>query len=482
MTDPSEPALPDGGRTRRVALALFTTAYSLNFVDRTIVASIGQAIKVDLKISDAQLGLLGGLYFALLYTILGLPLARMAERRSRVNIISGSVLLWSGMTALCGAASNYAWLALFRFGVGVGEAGLSPPAHSLISSYYERGRRATALSIYSLGVPIGVMIGAVGGGFLAQHFSWRVAFVAAGLPGLLLGPAIKLMIREPARPAPQTTLSPGGELRATLSVAKSLLGNWAVFNMIAGITLVSFAGYGGGQFVQPYWARVFGLGYAQIGLIVGLIGGGSQMVGVLLGGYASDRLARAGARAWYGLVPAIGVALSYPFIVAVYTVTSWQEAAIWLLFPGALSYVYLGPTYGIVQNAVAPEQRATATAVLFFILNLIALGGGPSATGWLIDHLAAFHFASPGHPELTPAIGHLLSANSGAFQTACPGGVGGTVGSATDTACRTALKLATRQGVLIAYGVGLWGGIHYLLAALAMRRRGGRAAITAAAP
>ena len=470
MAHPSEPAPAESGRTRRVALALLTTAYTLNFVDRTIVASIGQAIKVDLKISDTQLGLLGGLYFALLYTILGLPLARIAERRSRVNIISASVLLWSGMTALCGAASSYAWLALFRFGVGVGEAGLSPSAHSLISSYYERGRRASALSIYSLGVPIGVMIGAVGGGFLAQNFSWRVAFVAAGLPGLLLAPAIKLMIREPVRHLAQTGLSLGAEFRATLSVARRLLGNWAVFNMVAGITLVSFAGYGGGQFVQPYWARVFGLNYTQIGLIVGLIGGASQTAGVLLGGYASDRLARAGGRAWYGLVPAIGVALSYPFIVAIYTVSSWKQAAIWLVFPGALSYVYLGPTYGVVQNAVAPEERATATAVLFFILNLVALGGGPSATGWLIDHLAAFHFAAPDRPGLLPAVRHLIYFNAATFQAACPGGIGVAAGSVTDTVCRTALKLATRQGILLAYGVGLWGAAHYLLAALAMRR------------
>ncbi len=471
MADFSGPSRSSDGRTRRVMLALLTTAYTLNFVDRTIVASIGQAIKVDLKISDTQLGLLGGLYFALLYTILGLPLARLAERRSRVGIMAGAVFLWSGMTALCGAASSYAWLALFRFGVGVGEAGLSPPAHSLISDYYEPRRRASALSIYSLGVPVGVMIGAVVGGFLAQRFSWRVAFVAAGAPGLLLAPAIGFLVREPARHVVQTRASFGEEVRATLGVAKQLLGDWPVFNMVAGITLVSFAGYGGGQFVVPYWVRVFGLNYAQVGLIVGLIGGASQMAGVLLGGTVSDRLARSGGRAWYGLVPAVGVALSYPFVIAIYTASSWQVAALWLLFPGALSYVYLGPTYGVVQNAVGPEQRATATAVLFFILNLVALGGGPPVTGWMIDHFAAYHLATPGQPGLLPSIGHLFASNAGAFQTACPGGVGPVAGSAVDAACRAALRLATRQGVLLAYAVGLWGALHYLLAALAMRRR-----------
>ena len=460
-------------RPRRIMLALLTAAYTLNFVDRTIVASIGQAIKADLKISDTQLGLLGGLYFALLYTVLGLPLARFAERRSRVNIISGAVLLWSGLTALCGAASSYGWLALFRFGVGVGEAGLSPPAHSLISDYHDEGRRASALSIYSLGVPIGVMIGAVVGGFLAQRFSWRVAFVAAGAPGLGLALAIKLLVREPERRKPPgTTLS--AELRATLAVAGKLLGDRAARHMVIGITLASFAGYGGGQFVQPYWARVFGLSYTEIGLIVGLIGGVGQMAGVLLGGFICDRLARSGARAWYGLVPAIGLASSYPLVLAVYTAASWQAAAAWLLFPGALAYVYMGPTYGVVQNAVVPEQRATATAVLFFILNLIALGLGPPFAGWLIDRLAAFHLIFPNRPGVLPAIGHLLATDASMFQRACPGGVGAVPGSAVDTTCRAALQLATRQGVLLAYAVGLWDALHYLLAAWAMRRGRGR--------
>ena len=213
------------------------------------------------------------------------------------------------------------------------------------------------------------------------------------------------------------------------------------------------------------------MNYAQVGLITGLIGAASQAVGVLLGGFASDRLARSGGQAWYGLVPAIGITLSYPFILAIYTSASWQVAAVWLLFPGALSYVYMGPTYGVVQNAVAPEQRATATAVLFFFLNLVALGGGPPFTGWLIDHFAAFHYSYPSQPQILSAVGHMFSSNAAAFQLSCPGGVGPTPGNAADTACKTAVKLATRQGVLIAYGFGLWAAFHYLLAAVAMRKR-----------
>jgi len=470
MTGQTERIADEQGNSRRVMLALLTIAYTLNFVDRTIVASIGQAIKADLKITDTQLGLLGGLYFALLYTFLGLPLARFAERWSRVNIISAAVFVWSGFTALCGAAVSYSWLAFFRFGVGVGEAGLSPPAHSLISNRYPPDRRASALAVYSLGVPIGTMIGAIVGGYLAQRFSWRAAFLAAGAPGIVLAIAIRWWIREPVRESAPPTGGLWDELKETAGVARQLFGRWPVLNMVLGITLVSFAGYGGGQFVQPYWTRTFGLNYAQVGLITGLIGGASQMVGVLLGGYVSDRLARTGTPAWYGLVPAIGIACAYPFILGIYTSSSWQAAAAWMIFPGALSYVYMGPTYGVVQNAVAPAQRATATAVLFFFLNLIALGGGPPITGWVIDHLAAFHFAVPGENGLMPALGHLFSADAAAFQQSCPGGMGATTGDAHDIACRAAVQLATRQGVLLAYGVGLWAAFHYLLAAIALRK------------
>ena len=461
---------------RKLVLGLMVAAYTLNFVDRTIVASIGQAIKVDLKLTDTQLGLLGGLYFALLYTILGIPLARLAERFSRVKIIAVAIFIWSGFTGLCGTVGTYATLAACRFGVGIGEAGLSPPAHSLISDTYPPNRRATALSIYSLGVPIGTMIGAVAGGWLAQNYSWRIAFIALGLPGVVLAIAIALFIREPARGAMEEVQSPllaayslREDIREIGSVVRAMFGNTTLRNMMFGITLVSFAGYGGGAFVQPYWARAFGLGYAQIGLVTGLIGGASQGLGVLLGGFLSDRLARSGASVWYGLVPAIGIAAAYPFVIGVYTADSWQSAAMWMLFPGALSYTYMGPTYGIVQNAFPPARRATATAVLFFVLNLIALGSGPPLTGLLIDHLGAFHFANAATSSVLPVLSGVFASDTGTFQAACPGGVGAVAQSAADTACRTAVTLATRQGVLVAYAVGLWAAFHYLLAARGLR-------------
>lgn len=466
---------------KRMVLSLLVAAYTFNFIDRTIISTIGQAIKVDLKISDTQLGLLGGLYFALLYTILGVPIARLAERFSRVNIITAAIVIWSAFTALCGTAANFATLAFYRFGVGVGEAGLSPPAHSLISDYYEPKRRASALSVYAFGIPLGTMLGAVLGGVLAQYFTWRMAFVVVGVPGLVMAALIKLLIKEPPRghsepvaapkvvedyspdePArPKATLA--GELSEMWSVCKTLFGTPPILHMVLGITLVSFGGYGGGAFAPPYFARAHHLGLAQVGLIIGLVAGLSQGLGTLAGGFITDRLSKLSPR-WYSLVPAIGVTLAYPFVVAVYSAPTWQQAAMFLLLPGVLSYVYLGPTFGVVQNMFETRRRATGAAVMLLFVNLIALGGGPPFAGWAIDQLAAFHLAHPTTNGIFDSLPHLFGQAAGAFQSACPGGVA-PKGSAPEAvaACNTALITATRQGILISYAVGLWGALHYFL-------------------
>src|SRR5581483_3153756 len=184
---------------KRLVLAMLTLAYTLNFIDRSIIGIIGQPMKESLRITDNQLGLLGGLAFALLYTILGVPIARLAERFSRVNIMAVCITLWSGFTALCGVAPNFAVMLAMRVGVGIGEAGCSPPAHSLISDYYEPKRRASALSVYAFGIPVGGMLGAIFGGLIAQYLNWRMAFFIVGVPGVLVAIALKLIVKEPPR-------------------------------------------------------------------------------------------------------------------------------------------------------------------------------------------------------------------------------------------------------------------------------------------
>ncbi len=451
---------------KSAVLTLLLLAYTFNFIDRTIIATIGQAIKVDLKITDTQLGLLGGLSFAVLYTLLGVPIARLAERWNRVSIISLALVVWSGFTVACGFAGSFVQLLALRVGVGVGEAGCSPPSHSLISDYYEPKRRATALSVYAFGIPLGSMIGAVAGGWLAKTFGWRVAFMAVGAPGLIMALLVKLIVKEPPRghsdPAERTVVaapfSLAGELSELGAVAKTLFGRWSIFNMVMGVTLVSFAGYGIGQFAPPYFNRAFGLDYAVVGLIFGLVGGFSAGVGTIAGGLVSDRASRRGA-AWYALVPAIGVGIAAPLYFLAYTRTDWRMAAAILLLPGMFGYTYLGPTFAVVQNVVETRRRATATAVLFLFLNIIALGGGTLFTGWAIDLFAQGLF------------------HAGRFATACPGGAA-PHGAAADLAarCKAALVGGTRQGILVTMIFYVWGAFHYLLASFGLAKELARVA------
>jgi MFS family permease len=445
---------------KSAVLTLLLLAYTFNFIDRTIIATIGQAIKVDLKITDTELGLLGGLSFAILYTVLGIPIARLAERWNRVSIIALALVAWSGFTAACGFAGSFTQLLALRVGVGVGEAGCSPPSHSLISDYYEPKRRASALSVYAFGIPLGAMIGAVAGGWLAKTFGWRVAFMAVGAPGLLMALVLKVIVKEPPRgysdpaekPVVTAPFSLTSELSELRAVAKTLFGRWPIFNMVMGVTLVSFAGYGIGQFAPPYFNRAFGLNYAVVGLIFGLVGGFSAGVGTLAGGFVSDRASRWGG-AWYALVPAIGVAIAAPLYFLAYTRTDWRVAAAILLFPGIFGYTYLGPTFAVVQNIVETRRRATATAVLFLFLNIVALGGGPLFTGWVSDLLAQHIF------------------HAGSFAAACPGGAaphGAT--TALVARCKTALVGGTRQGILVTMIFYVWGSFHYLLASFGLAK------------
>ncbi|MBC7669387.1 MAG: MFS transporter [Gemmatimonadaceae bacterium] len=472
---------------KATVLGLLLATYTFNFIDRTIIATIGQAIKVDLKLTDTQLGLLGGLYFALLYTLLGIPIARLAERWNRVSIISISLVVWSGFTALCGSAGSFAQLALYRFGVGVGEAGCSPPSHSLISDYYAPKQRASALSIYSFGIPLGTMFGAIIGGWLAQEFSWRVAFVIVGLPGIILAVIVKLVVKEPPRghseakehpleaedvvvEPPKPAFSLANEFHEIWAVMKTLFGKWPVLNMMLGVTIASFGSYGSGAFVPSYFVREFHLGYAQVGLITGVVAGFSAGIGTLVGGFLGDWAGRRSAK-WYALVPAIGLLIATPIYITAYLQTDWQTTALILLIPGIFHYVYLAPTFGVVQNSVEPRRRATATALLFFFLNLIALGGGPVFTGWLIDHLAQYNFNTPDAGGLIDTVlasfgRHADAAN---FAATCPGGVA-PKGSPVELAklCNTTLAHSSKQGIIVSLCFYAWASLHYALAAIGM--------------
>jgi predicted MFS family arabinose efflux permease len=327
------------------------------------------------------------------------------------------------------------------------------------------------------------MIGAVAGGWLAQHVGWRMAFVVVGAPGVILALLIKLFVAEPPRghsdaaEAP-TPADPRGWMRTELAelagVTRTLFGGWPMLNMMLGVTLISFAGYGIGQFSAPYFIRAFGLDYATVGLIFGLIGGFSAGLGTLAGGFVSDLAARRGAR-WYALIPAIGMAIAVPFYVVGYQMLDWRAAAAILLIPGVFHYTYLAPTFGVVQNVVETRRRATAVAVMFLFLNIIGLGGGPLFVGWLIDALAQFDFSHPGGHHLLTTLAGLPGqspVHGAGFATQCPGGKA-PAGAALALAgqCKAALIDATRQGILVTLAFYAWGAVHYLLASFGLARR-----------
>ena len=357
-------------------LGLLVAIYACNFIDRSIVSVLGQAIKKDLGLSDLQLGLLGGLSFAVFYTGLGLPIARLAERKSRVAIIAISTAAWSVLTALCGAAQGFGQLLIARMGVGVGEAGLSPAAQALISDTAPPEKRASALAVYSLGIPIGALIGLAAGGWLAQELGWRLAFFVVGLPGLLLALLVALTLKEPPRateaPPPMTAVL------ARLKARPSGL------NAIAGASLASVAGYGISYFVPAWFNRDFGFDYAQAGLTTGLISSLPAAISLMAGGMIADRWG-AKNKAAFALAPASALLVTTPLYLAAFAQTDWRAAAALLTVTALFQYAYLPPTLALLHHLVEPRMRATATAILFFCINLVGLGIGPALAGWLSD-------------------------------------------------------------------------------------------------
>jgi len=455
---------------RRVVVLLLTAAYTFNSMDRSIISILAPSIKTDLRLSDTQLGLLGGTAFALLYGLGGLPIARLAERANRVNIMTIALIAWSSLTAMCALAVSFGQLLLIRAGVGIAEAGCSPSAHSLISDYVAPSRRASALSIYTCGISLGYMLAAVLGGYLAQHAGWRIACAAVGLPGILTALIIKVAVREPRRggadapgvSAPDVAarelppFSMRHEFAELRAVAAALLFDRPILHMVLALTLGAFAAYGFYYFIPAYFRRGFELDSTQVGLISAVAGGLAVGLGIVAGGALSDYLARWSAR-WYALVPAIGGTVSLPFYVLALVAPGWKGAAAALSLGGFFWYASLGPTFGVVQNVVDARRRATATAFLYICLSMLALGLGPLFVGWVIDRFTESSFAASGAAR--------------SFRETCPGGIA-VAGAATTVqeACRSALALGSRRGLLLSVGFFAWAVGHYALASFGLNK------------
>lgn len=376
MTPAPTPAI-----NRGLILAMLLLVYTFNFLDRQILSILAQPVKASLHLTDTQLGMLGGLAFAALYSTLAIPLALLADKTSRSWVITISLGVWSAFTALCGVAQNFTQMFLFRLGVGVGEAGGVAPSYALISDAYPAEKRARALSIYSLGIPVGAAAGALLGGYIAQNVEWRTAFLIVGLLGLVIAPAFKLIVRDPPRPAATAGQMPLGRVFGILAAKPSF---WLLaFGAAAG----SMCGYGVAFWLPSLIMRNFGLTIGQTGQFFGalLLTGG--VAGILLGGWLGDRLG-ARDRRWYALAPAICYVAGTPLFIAGVLSGSWQAAFALFLLPQALVYVWLGPVLTAVQHLVPAHMRATASASFLLINNLIGLGLGSWVIGALSDHLA----------------------------------------------------------------------------------------------
>lgn len=384
--DLSGPVPPFSATYTRYALGLLVVVYVFNFIDRSILSILLQSIKEEFQVSDSALGLLSGPAFAIFYTVVGLPIARWSDRGSRTMIISLAIFIWSGMTALTGFAGSFAHLALARVGVGVGEAGCTPPAHSLISDYFPPSRRATALAIYGLGIPIGAGIGFLAGGWLSEIFDWRTAFIVVGAPGVLLALIVKLTLREPQRGQHDGPTSPQSVGLSIGQVLRYMNGLKSFRHMAMAAAFHAFYGYGAGAFLAAFFLRSHGMGRGELGSWFALIAFTAGVLGTFLGGYISDRLGSVDQR-WYMWVPALATALFIPFAFLLYLSPN-PYVALALYFPGSiLGGMYLGPTFAMTQTLVPPNMRSTAAAILLFVINIVGLGLGPQGVGILSDLL-----------------------------------------------------------------------------------------------
>ena len=373
-------------RYRTYVLSLFVLVYVINFIDRQIFSILIEPIRAEIHLSDTQLGLLGGIAFAIFYTFAGIPIARWADVGVRKNIVAVSMLIWSGMTMFTATAKTFTGLIIARVGVGIGEAGCSPPIHSLISDYYPEEKRATALSTYALGIPIGGAIGTLAGGWIGEYFGWRTAFLVVGLPGIIVGAIVYLTVKEPPRGYSEPAGVPVKKDQVPLMDTIRFMWSLKSFRHLsfAG-ALHAFVGYGVALFLPSFFIRVHGFGLAETSTYLFLIGL-TGMIGTYLGGFLGDRYGQNDKR-WYMGIPGIATFVGVPFAALFYT-TGNPMLALVLAVPGAiLGPMYLGPTFAMTQTLVPPAMRSLASAILLFVLNLIGLGLGPVFAGMLSDLL-----------------------------------------------------------------------------------------------
>ncbi|MGF7171812.1 putative MFS family arabinose efflux permease [Sphingobium xanthum] len=460
MTDPTL-ALADGEGPRSAASGgghpLLRAGYKrwvvfvlllvsiVNFADRAILAVLAQPIKEDLNLTDTDLGLLQGLGFAILYSVLGVPLGMLAERVNRTRLIAICVAIWSLMTMACGSATGFFTLLLGRIGVGIGEAGVQPPTSSLLSDHFRFDRRASVLAIVMLGAPFGFLLGQSVGGWVASAWNWRVAFYVMGVPGILIALLVWLTLREPPRGLADgnTAASPAPSLA---TVVRYLLGKPTYLHLLAGGTISAFALNAIAIFVLPFYLRGFDMPLAVLGVVFGVVTFTSNGIGMLLGGFGFDRLSRRDVR-WALWGPAVALLLCIPAYFGAFVSRGIYASLVCVWLGNLVLISYLAPTAGTMQNLVGSRMRATTSALTALVSGLFGAGLGPTAIGMASDFFAARSFAGAD------------------FIASCPGGRGpGGTGTALDMACRSASAEGLRNALISVLALFLWAAVHYLLA------------------
>lgn len=400
-------------------VGLLTLIYTANYVDRQIVAILLQSIKTDMELSDTQLGILTGLAFGIFYATLGIPIAYLADRVSRKKIIIACLSLFSVMTVLCGMAQNYTQLLLARIGVGIGEAGTSPPSHAIIADMYPPSERATPLAVFALGINIGLFVAFLVGGWIADNHGWRTAIQVIALPGFALAILAWLTLKDP--PRGMSDAQTGGKAPPILATFKYMWQTQALRQILIASTLIIIVGYGTVAWLPSYFIRAHGMSATQIGgalaLLIG-IGGG---IGTAVGGIAADKLGKRDIRWNLWLIGIVTIAVA-PFSFIGYMSDEATIALLWMIVPFATGALYFGPTLAMLHTLVKPEMRSLASAIMLFINNIIGLGLGPLSVGMLSDRLTPIY----GERSLGYALAIMLI-------------------------------------------IGIWGALHYFLAARSLR-------------
>lgn len=382
-------ALVDAGTGvgyRNFVLTMLTLVYVFNFVDRQLLVILQESIKKELKLSDTQLGMLSGFTFAIFYVTMGIPIARLADKGNRRNIVTASLSLWSLMTACSGWARNFIQLLLARIGVGVGEAGGSPPAHAMISDYFPAEKRSTALSIYSAGIYIGVLIGFVMGGYLNQRLGWRTAFFAVGIPGLIFSLLFYATVKEPRRGATDVATAAAVASHPLPVVLRRLYSSKTFVYLAMATALHVFCIYGLLNWAPSFLSRLHAMKNTEIGALLGPIYGFGGAIGSFAGGALTDHFGKRDKRS-YLRIPAYAILLSIGFTAGYLFLPNALLSVVCLGCCSALQSAYLGPSLSVAHRLVPASMRAMTSAVLFFVLNLVGLGFGPLAVGIISDWL-----------------------------------------------------------------------------------------------